>query len=209
MATQQEQNRHNIPKILFAAGSKRSKTRDLVICQTCHVVHGAKGNKLTVIDNKGSALCTACHEKQISLIQTKHDLRVSLPDEKNIREQKPSESGPCGSCHLPHNASGKRMWAKPPSPGEPVSQQCFACHGQDSDLKRKADRSTFSHPLNVVLSSEKSTSSRLPLFLEDGTRNPVWQAYNVLAAMMSTDGILRARSTPAVRTSRATVQTVS
>jgi predicted CXXCH cytochrome family protein len=95
----------NIPKILFAAGSKRSKSRDLVICQTCHEVHGAKGNKLTVIDNKGSALCTACHEKQISLIQTKHDLRVSLPDEKNIREQKPSESGPCGACHLLHRSS--------------------------------------------------------------------------------------------------------
>ena len=162
----------NIPKILFAAGSKRSKSRDLVICQTCHVVHGAKGNKLTVIDNKGSALCTACHEKRISLIQTKHDLRVSLPDEKNIREQKPSESGPCGACHLPHNASGKRMWAKPPSPGEPVSQQCLACHGQDSDLKGK-QIGKFSHPLNVALSSEKSTPSRLPLFQEDGTRNPV------------------------------------
>jgi predicted CXXCH cytochrome family protein len=66
----------SIPEILFAAGSKRSKTRDLVICQTCHVVHGAKGNKLTVIDNQGSALCTACHEKQMSLIQTKHDFRL-------------------------------------------------------------------------------------------------------------------------------------
>jgi predicted CXXCH cytochrome family protein len=161
----------NIPEILFAAGGKRSKSRDLVICQTCHLVHGAKGNKLTVIDNQGSALCTTCHEKQISLLQTKHDLRLSLPDEKNIREQKPAESGPCGACHLPHNASGKRMWAKPPIPGEPVSQQCLACHGEDSNLKER-QIGTFSHPLNVALSSEKSTPSRLPLFREDGNRNP-------------------------------------
>jgi predicted CXXCH cytochrome family protein len=163
---------HIIPETLFAAGSKKSQSRNLIICQTCHEVHGAEGNKLTVIDNKGSALCTACHEKQRSLIQTKHDLRVSLPDEKNIREQKPSESGPCGACHLPHNASGQRMWAKQPSPDESASQQCLACHGQDSDLRGK-QIGTFSHPLNVALSSEKSTSSRLPLFLEDGTRNPV------------------------------------
>ena len=162
---------YDIPEILFDAGSKRSRSGDRVICQTCHEVHGAKGDKLTVMENKASKLCTICHEKQKSLIETKHDLRVSLPDEKNIREQKPSESGPCGACHLAHNASGKRMWAKPPSPGEPVSQQCLACHGQDSDLKVK-QIGKFSHPLNVALSSEKSTPSRLPLFLEDGTRNP-------------------------------------
>jgi predicted CXXCH cytochrome family protein len=160
-----------IPETLFAAGSKRSKTRDLVICQTCHEVHGAKGRKLTVIDNQGSALCTACHEKQMSLIQSKHDLRVSLPDERNIREQKPSESGPCGSCHLPHNGSGKKMWAKPPIPGEPVSQQCLACHGENSSLEEK-QIGKFSHPLTVAPSSDTSTSGRLPLYQEDGTRNP-------------------------------------
>jgi predicted CXXCH cytochrome family protein len=162
---------YDIPEILFDAGSKRSRSGDRVICQTCHEVHGAKGDKLTVMENKASKLCTICHEKQKSLIETKHDLRVSLPDEKNIREQKPSESGPCGACHLPHNASGQGMWAKQPSPDESASQQCLACHGEDSRLKEK-QIGTFSHPINVALSSEKSTPSRLPLFLEDGTRNP-------------------------------------
>jgi len=161
----------SIPEILFAAGSKRSKTRDLVICQTCHVVHGAKGNKLTVIDNKGSALCTACHEKQMSLIQTKHDFRLSLPEAKNAKGQGPAESGPCGACHLPHNGSGKWMWAKPPILGERASQQCLACHSEDSELKIK-HIGKYSHPINIELSANKSTSSRLPLFLENGSKNP-------------------------------------
>ena len=161
----------SIPEILFAAGSKRSKTRDLVICQTCHVVHGAKGNKLTVIDNKGSALCTACHEKQMSLIQTKHDFRLSFPEEKNAKGQGPAESGPCGACHLPHNGLGKWMWAKPPIPGERASQQCLVCHSEDSELKIK-HIGKYSHPINIELSANKSASSRLPLFLENGSKNP-------------------------------------
>jgi predicted CXXCH cytochrome family protein len=161
---------YTIPEILFAAGSKRSKSRNLVICQTCHEVHGAKGRKLTVIDNQGSALCTACHEEQRSLIQTKHDLRVSLPDEKNIREQKPSESGPCGSCHLPHNGSDNWMWAKAPIPGERESQQCLACHSNDSELKIKRI-GTHSHPIDIELSAKKPTNTMLPLFLANGSIN--------------------------------------
>ncbi len=162
---------YDIPEVLFDAGSKRSRSGDRVICQTCHEVHGAKGDKILVIGNKSSDLCTACHQKQGSLIQTKHDFRVSLPDEKNIKGQRPSESGPCGACHLPHKAAGKMLWAKPSNSGNPASQMCLTCHGEDVALEIR-HIGKYSHPLNVALASKISTTGGLPLFLKDGTLDP-------------------------------------
>jgi len=159
-----------IPEILFAAGSKRSKSRDQVICQTCHEVHGAKGNKLTVIENKNSELCTACHEKQGSLIQTKHDLRASLPDERNIKEQKPSESGPCGACHTPHNGAGKRLWARGLKSGNPASQMCLTCHDEKTGHKT-TPIGKHSHPISVQFTSTGTAPKELPLFSANADRD--------------------------------------
>jgi len=161
----------DIPKILFEAGSKKSLRGDKVICQTCHEVHGAKGDKLTVMDNKDSKLCTVCHLKQKSLLQTKHDFRLALPDEKNVRGQKPSESGPCGACHLPHNASGALLWAKEMSPADPPSQMCLTCHGEDSLLKIRHIGS-YSHPVDVAPSPTDSVAATLPLYLGNGNQDP-------------------------------------
>ena len=161
---------YDIPEILFDAGSKRSRSGDRVICQTCHEVHGAKGDKLTVIENKASKLCTICHEKQKSLIETKHDLRVSLADEANIRGQNPVESGPCGACHLTHNAAGNLLWARQTEPGESLSQLCLSCHAENSGLKI-SHIGTYSHPVDVDLLAKDSNTSRLPLFLVDGTQS--------------------------------------
>jgi predicted CXXCH cytochrome family protein len=162
---------YDIPEILFAAGSKRSKSGDKVICQTCHEVHGARGEKLTVINNKDSELCTVCHTKQKSVFRTKHDFRVSLPDQENIRGQKPSASGPCGACHLPHNGNGILMWAQQIDPASPPSQICLGCHGEDSLLKIK-HVGTHSHPVDVALSPTESAAAILPLFLGNGNSDP-------------------------------------
>jgi predicted CXXCH cytochrome family protein len=161
----------DIPEVLFAAGSRRSKSGDQVICQTCHEVHGAKGDKLTVINNKDSVLCTVCHLKQKSVLQTKHDFRVTLPDEVNIRGQKVSASGPCGACHLPHNGDGIVLWARQLDPAAPPSQVCLGCHGEDSVLKIK-HVGKYSHPVDVALSPTESTGASLPLFLGNGASDP-------------------------------------
>jgi predicted CXXCH cytochrome family protein len=162
----------DIPKILFEAGSKRSRRGDKVICQTCHEVHGARGDKLTVIDNRDSELCTICHTKQKSLLQTKHDFRFALPEEKNMRGQKPSESGPCGTCHLPHNANGILLWAKQISPADPPSKVCLVCHGEDSVLKIK-HIGNHSHPVDVALSPTEPAAGVLPMFLGNGSQDPL------------------------------------
>ena len=162
---------YDTPEILFAAGSRRSKGGDKVICQTCHEVHGARGDKLTVINNKDSVLCTVCHTKQKSLFQTKHDFRLSLPDQENIRGQKPAASGPCGACHLPHNGDGILLWARQIEPAAPPSQICLGCHGEDSLLKIK-HVGNHSHPVDVALSPTESATVMLPLFLGNGTSDP-------------------------------------
>ncbi|MCG6918831.1 MAG: cytochrome c3 family protein [Deltaproteobacteria bacterium] len=161
----------DIPKTFFEAGSKRSKSGDKVICQTCHEVHGAKGDKLTVIENRDSGLCMLCHPKQKSLLQTKHDFRFSLPEEKNIRGQKPSSSGPCGACHLPHNGDGILLWAREIDPAAPPSQICLGCHGEDSVLKIR-HVGNHSHPVDVALSGAESATAMLPLFLGNGNSGP-------------------------------------
>ena len=74
-----------LPAKLFAVGSTEASHENEVICQSCHDVHGAQGNKILVMDNKNSVLCILCHQKQKPLIDTKHDLRTTLPDEKNIK----------------------------------------------------------------------------------------------------------------------------
>lgn len=160
-----------LPDTLFNSGSKKAREKNRVICQTCHKVHGAKGDKLLIVDNKNSDLCVLCHEKQKNLIDTKHDLRLTLPDEKNIKQQMLSTSGPCGACHTPHNAVGKRLWARRFMPGNPATQMCLTCHGEDTPYEAKRT-GKHSHPINVEPSSISLIPVELPLFSENGEKNP-------------------------------------
>jgi len=160
-----------IPARLFELGGVRSKSENKVICQSCHKVHGARGDKITIVDNKGSKLCVICHEKQKSLINTKHDMRVLLPEIKNIKQQSISQSGPCGACHTPHNAASKRMWARRLEPGDIATQMCLSCHGEKSGYNTK-HIGKMSHPVNNEPKSNTSISDTLPLYTTDLTKSP-------------------------------------
>ena len=160
-----------LPDQIFELGGKPASEKNKVICESCHKVHGAKGEKILIIDNKNSELCTLCHEKQKSLVDTKHDLRITLPDEQNIKKQQLSESGPCSACHTPHNAAGNRLWARPIKEGNPASQLCLTCHGEDTHYKTKRI-GEYSHPINAKPAPDVKLPDELPLFSEDGTKNP-------------------------------------
>ena len=136
-----------IPETLFARGSVKARKKNMVICETCHVVHGAKGRHITVLDNRQSALCMACHRER-TIAGTVHDVRVTMPDEKNIFGQRVSESGPCGACHVPHKSAGFKLWARKMPPGNPASQTCLSCHSNASDSKIKGV-GRYSHPIDV------------------------------------------------------------
>ncbi|MBI5408487.1 MAG: hypothetical protein HZA14_03885 [Nitrospirae bacterium] len=160
-----------LPERLFSLGSRKASDPNKVICQTCHKVHGARGEKILIVDNKGSDLCAMCHEKQKSLIDTKHDLRITIPDEKNMKQRAPSESGPCSACHTPHNSSGKKLWARSIKSGNPATQMCLTCHGEDTAYKLKRT-GKYSHPINIELRIKEVSMEDIPLFSEDGAKNP-------------------------------------
>jgi predicted CXXCH cytochrome family protein len=160
-----------LPDRLFDLGAKKATLKNKVICQSCHGIHGSKGDKILLIDNRSSELCIICHEEKQALIDTKHDLRLTLPDEKNIKKQTLPESGPCGACHTPHNAEGNNLWARPLVEGNPASQLCLSCHGAETHYKIK-NTGKYSHPVNVSLSKKDPYTGDLPLFAENGARIP-------------------------------------
>jgi predicted CXXCH cytochrome family protein len=170
----------NFPDKLFAAGGKPGKEKNRVTCQSCHQAHGAKADKILLVDNKNSDLCMLCHNAQAALMGNKHDLRSSFPEERNIKQQRPSESGPCGVCHIPHNSTYKRLWARQlpadKDDREAWAQFCKSCH----DKGKIAEQLTFagtSHPLNVnpfekiKALAAKTKKLSLPLFNAQGTQD--------------------------------------
>jgi predicted CXXCH cytochrome family protein len=136
-----------IPETLFARGSIDAGEKNMVICETCHVVHGAKGSHITVMDNRQSALCMVCHGER-TIAGTVHDVRVTMPDEINLLGQPVSESGPCGACHVPHKSAGYNLWARKKPPGNPASQTCLSCHSNAPNSKIKGV-GRYSHPIDV------------------------------------------------------------
>jgi len=160
-----------LPVMLFELGGVRSNVENKVICQSCHKVHGAKGDKITIVDNANSRLCVICHEKQKSLINTKHDMRLSLPDIINIKQQRVSQSGPCGTCHTPHNAANKRLWARTLGSGVLATQMCLSCHGEKSGYDTK-HIGNISHPVDDEPTPETSIPDTLPLYTAGLARSP-------------------------------------
>lgn len=160
-----------IPEKLIELGGKKAKDKKSIICETCHKVHGAEGEKIVIVDNSNSDLCIICHEKKANIVETKHDLRLTMPEAKNIKKRTLSESGPCGACHTPHNSAGKKIWARPLGPGNPATQMCLSCHNVEAGIKIKTI-GEYSHPINIEASSTISASSELPFFLADGKIDP-------------------------------------
>lgn len=180
-----------IPASLKGVGAKFSDSNQ-VICQSCHRVHGAPGDNLTVLDNRESALCVSCHESKGNVMVNKHNLAVTSPQSRNLNNHFPAETGPCSACHLPHNARGPRLWARSVgvSNGDFLSSACLGCHNDRGSAENKPV-GTHSHPINIPLErvgisatsdgwtreSDASLIKPLPLFDKQG--NPATEGGNV------------------------------
>jgi predicted CXXCH cytochrome family protein len=160
-------NSNKFPRLeAVKIGSKFGPSQE-IICQTCHNAHGQRA---LVSPFNNSTLCLICHQNNKSMINAKHDLRTTRPDLKNIKQQLPSESGPCGACHIPHQGVGKRLWARRLAPGNQASQMCISCHGEETASKIKRI-GKHSHPINVKANSKIAIPSELPLYLSNATRD--------------------------------------
>jgi predicted CXXCH cytochrome family protein len=161
-------NLDNLPRLEAVKMGSRFGPSQEIICQTCHKAHGRRA-MVTPVDS--SMLCLVCHQNNERMIDGKHDLRITRPDSKNIKRQLPSESGPCGVCHIPHRGVGKRLWARQLPPGNQASQMCLSCH----DTKTASDIrpiGAHSHPVDVKPGSNITTPDELPLYLSNSTRDP-------------------------------------
>lgn len=142
--------------------------RFLMECHTCHDPHQwAPGRKTkgqgANVEGDGTSsflrrpvgvtenLCSSCHADQFLVEGTDHDLRVTAREETNVAGKSVDDAGVCSSCHVPHNAQGPMLWAKPLSvERESHSYLCISCHrkkgiGQEKTLGR------YSHRLGVAV----------------------------------------------------------
>ncbi|MBI5416543.1 cytochrome c3 family protein [Candidatus Poribacteria bacterium] len=171
--------------------SKGEKTiKGKVYCNSCHNLHrwdpdkneagpgknveGDMENSFLRKKNTQSDLCLECHGKKKFLVGTKHDMRVSSPNATNTLGQDLSRSGPCGACHIPHNANDYRLWARVPYAGQDMGTVlCFSCHSKGNAAEKKLT-GQFSHPVNVLFagSSMVDKTTRFPLYNSNGLVTP-------------------------------------
>jgi predicted CXXCH cytochrome family protein len=159
-----------IPKKIEALGGKKG-ARGKIICLTCHTVHkGIPGNKLVLQKNDDSSFCLVCHKEQKSVLYTKHDMRVTAPEEENRLENTTLEKGPCSACHLPHNGTATKMWAKDiVVEGEAIEELCKSCH-EKGECAEKKMVGYNSHPVGVPIERVGGSRSELPTYDENGEK---------------------------------------
>ncbi len=114
------------PKIL--RGKIRLDENSELQCTTCHDAHNDGFGKFLVVDNRQSALCTACH----NLIGWKESSHARSNARWNGKKQNPwpeskyatvSDNG-CSSCHKSHNAGHpERLLSYPEE-----EKNCLICH---------------------------------------------------------------------------------
>jgi predicted CXXCH cytochrome family protein len=166
-----------------------------VECFTCHNAHrwapdsgthrgdknvdgDASNSFLRISSSLSSALCLECHSDKRALIASDHNLELTAPEENNLQGFTPLASGPCGACHLPHNAAGEKLWAKRLSGDKDfVTQLCTGCHSMTGVAKTKLIGDHY-HPVDVAFNELDTTgageeaATRLPLYGSQADRKP-------------------------------------
>ena len=124
-----------------------------VICQTCHISHGADTIKNHLVMDAGQdSLCATCHQDKKSVIGSKHDLRESHPDTINIKGNTAQGSGVCSTCHVPHGGKGALLWSGKSMPDvDATAAACLSCHNKDGVGKEKI-LTKHNHPVGVEIS---------------------------------------------------------
>jgi len=153
-----------IPESLIQKGARVGSSGE-IICQSCHEIHTneIRQTALLVQQNQASILCLACHTDKQVIADTKHNLRLSAPEEKNLAGQTVAQAGVCSACHLPHQAARQAAIDSPPSQG-----LCLNCHSP-GHVAEKSGLKGAQHPLDVPPAAVKTAGpAALPLFNDLG-----------------------------------------
>ena len=155
-----------------ATGSRTTDAKTgSVTCASCHDPHqwnsadparkvkpGERGGPreffLRRPNDAGSGLCLTCHKDKGAVKDSKHDLSVMAPEERNIRGQSPGDAGFCSACHLVHRGAGPVMLARQPAAGtgDAISSVCLSCHNPEGPAHKKLV-GEHSHPIGRPISN--------------------------------------------------------
>ena len=137
-----------IPEDLIKKGASLGANNS-INCLTCHKAHINDINHRLLAENDiNSTFCTACHTDKKYMIDTKHNLLHSFPDEKNAQGNTVKEAGVCSACHLPHKVARKG-----PANEDFSTGICLSCHSE-GNIARESQLKGAQHPL-------KDSSSKL------------------------------------------------
>ena len=155
---------------LFNDKGQRVLSGGKVDCASCHNPHqwqsdmpnsrkginnkiegDASNSFLRIAANQDSGLCRECHNDKFTVVATDHDFRVTVPKIKNDKEQTLDQSGVCGQCHTPHNATlPSRLWARKPAVVDDImASMCLSCHADKTIVKTKVPPNKL-HPKRLV-----------------------------------------------------------
>jgi predicted CXXCH cytochrome family protein len=151
-----------IPEAFIKTGARTGKNGEL-ICQTCHKVHENKTEQpsLLISKDKRSDFCLNCHPDKLPVAETRHNLQLSGPDEKNLQGRTVAQAGVCSACHLPHTAARQLSGT-----GNFTTLLCISCHSK-GNIAAKASLTGAQHPLAV----RSKNKSALPLFNNFGLQD--------------------------------------
>jgi predicted CXXCH cytochrome family protein len=140
----------------------RRLERGLTSCATCHDVHRNPVEyflRLEQGENR-STLCLGCHKRKEAVVDTKHDLALHFPAEKNRRGEAASRTGPCGACHIIHSSGPMDSWARLIETKNwdtaRLAPFCMDCHQEGSFAQGKVV-TEMSHPSEEILTERPET----------------------------------------------------
>lgn len=149
------QERIELTPLPFFDGMGNKVIRGDVSCGSCHNPHQwspkipgeGKGKNvdgdgtnsfLRMSNDPDSALCKNCHVEKRSVTFSKHNLKITAPKDENLKKRSAKQTGICSSCHLPHNGTGPKMWARTPyGRGDYVERLCKSCHEKGRSAEKK------------------------------------------------------------------------
>jgi predicted CXXCH cytochrome family protein len=101
-------------------------------CTTCHDAHEERYGHFLAMDNRGSALCTACHHPRGWEGSSHATFSAAGPLAAAVRSvNAPGREGGCASCHQPHNAPRAVALLRAPQERD----VCLSCHGSSASAK--------------------------------------------------------------------------
>jgi len=157
-----------IPEAYLEEGARVGHDGE-IICQSCHKIHrnDIDSRQLLIRKEQQSALCLTCHADKQAIAETKHNLLISAPEEKNLAGQTVAQAGVCSACHLPHQPARRLKDETQLSQG-----LCLSCHSPGNNAE-KAALSGTQHPMAVrPRRTDVNSAMDLPLFNDHGFQDP-------------------------------------